>query len=247
MAFLAHIDLIRESDKSAAVKKLISQSTPDSDFFLLIVLSVLMATFGIIIDNIAVVIGSMLIAPIMSSILSLSLGLAMVDYKLIVRSTYTIVKSTVFGVTAAVVATLLFAGGEISQEIISLAEPSLIYFFIALIAGFAVSYTMVDPDLSETFVGFAITVALIPPLSIVGIGIATLDWVVISNSFLLFFINIMGIAISSLFNFKLMHLHKKKKVADIEIKKEEKRVEVEKEKAIDLKEKTVKKDLGEFG
>lgn len=240
MPFLAHIDSIREGDKSVAVKKLIDQSTPDSDFFLLIVLSILMATFGMIINNTAVVIGSMLIAPILSPILSLALGMVLSDFKLILRSFYTIIKSVIVGVIAAIVATLLFSTGEISPDILALTEPSLIYFLIAIIAGFAVSYTMVDPDLSETLAGIAITVALIPPLSVVGIGIAKFDWTIISNSLVLFSINVIGITLASLVSFSLMNLHGRKKVVEVEIKKEDKRLEVEKEKSVEFKEKISK-------
>lgn len=164
MSFLSHIDSLRESDKSHVVKKLIKDSTPDFDFFLLITLSVLMATFGMLINSAAVVIGSMLIAPILYPILGLSLGMVISDYKLIARSFYTIVKASVIGVIAATVATAFFSSSELTSEILSRTEPSLMYFLIAVIAGFAGSYTMFDPDLNVTIPGIAIAVALIPHL-----------------------------------------------------------------------------------
>jgi len=71
-------------------------------------LSVLMATFGLLLNNVAVIIGSMLIAPILYPILGVSLGITMSDSSLISRSSLTLIKSSVVGVFASFVATLFF-------------------------------------------------------------------------------------------------------------------------------------------
>ena len=77
MSLFTHLNTLSDEDKSKAVEKLITDSTPDFDFFLLMTLSMLMATFGLLIDSAAVVIGSMLIAPLLSPIFSFSLGIVM--------------------------------------------------------------------------------------------------------------------------------------------------------------------------
>ncbi len=241
MSLLAQIDRLSETDKSTAVRKLITESTPDFNFFLLVVLSILMATFGLLVDSAATVIGSMLIAPILSPILSLSLGLVMSDIKLLMRSFYTIAKASAFGIASAMVATFLFSwqgtDGLTQYEVLSRTEPSLIYLFIAIIAGFAVAYTLVNPNLNATLPGIAIAVALMPPLSVVGIGIANANWVVATGAFNMYIINIVGIILASMVSFSLMDLYGKKKVANTTIKKEEKRLEDEQKHAEKFKEK----------
>lgn len=231
MSLFAHLNTLSEADKSKAVEKLITDSTPDFDFFLLMTLSILMATFGVLIDSVAVIIGSMLIAPLLSPILSFSLGIVMSDSKLISRSFYTVVKSFVVGVIAAALATLLFSSSDsgIPGEVASRIEPSLVYFFVAVIAGFAVSYSLVRPDLNATLPGIAVAVALIPPLAVVGFGIAKFEWAIVSGSFVLFLINVIGIIFASTLSFSLMNLYVKRKVAEKTIKNEEKRLEEEKE------------------
>ncbi len=241
MSLLAQIDNLSESDKSRAVRQLITESTPDFDFFLLVVLSVLMATFGLLVDSPSIVIGSMLIAPILSPILSISLGLVMSDGKLLRRSVYTVTKASLIGIASAVLATLVFksvVGDGLTSEIISRTDPSLIYFFVAVVAGFAVSYTLAKPDLSETLPGIAVAVALIPPLSVIGIGIAKLDGDVISGSLILYLMNIIGIVFASLVSFALMNLYGKRRIADATIKKEEQRLKQEEKLAEAFKEKT---------
>lgn len=108
MSILTRFRAVNESDKSRAVEHLIAYSTPDFDFFFFTILSVLMATFGLLLDNVAVLIGSMLIAPILYPVLSLSLGLSISDFKIINRSLYAILKSLFLGVIAAFIVTLLF-------------------------------------------------------------------------------------------------------------------------------------------
>lgn len=238
MSLFFQLKKLDDADKAKAIEKLITDSTPDFDYYLLISLSILMATLGLLVNSAAIVIGSMLIAPLLSPILSLSLGIVISDGKLLSRSFSTILKSTAIGIGAAILATLFFGLGEgsVTQEVLSRTEPSLIYFLVALIAGFAVSYTMVQPDLNVTLPGIAVAVALIPPLAVVGVGIAKLDWFIVSNSFILFLINVIGIVFASMFVFSLMDVYGKKKVAEKTIKKEEQRLEKEKVEEQEFKE-----------
>ena len=240
MSLLAQIDNLSEADKSIAVKQLITESTPDFDFFLLVTLSVIMATFGLLIDSVSVVIGSMLIAPILSPILSVSLGLVMSDNKLLGRSVGTIVKASGLGIVAAMITTLLFKSlldGGYTAEIMARTIPSIAYFFIAVVSGFAVAYTLVKPDLSATLPGIAVAVALIPPLSVVGIGVATFNGDIVSGSLMLYIINVIGIIFASLVGFSLMNLYGKRKVAETAIKKEEMRLKEEEKQAEKFREK----------
>jgi uncharacterized hydrophobic protein (TIGR00271 family) len=207
---------LTNKDKSEAIKHLIKASTPRQDFFFMTVLAVLTATFGLLLNNSAVIIGSMLIAPILYPILSLSLGITMSDSKLIYRSSYTLVKSSILGVLSAAAATLLFTGRftEITPEILLRTYTSLPYVVIAIIAGLAGSFALVKPQLNETIPGIAISVALIPPLAVVGIGIAKFSWTIVSGSLLLYLVNVTGIVFASMLVFSLMDLYRKRGEAD---------------------------------
>lgn len=222
-----------EKDKDTAVERLISGSTPSQDFFLMVVLSILTATFGLLLNSSAVIIGSMLIAPILNPLLSLSMGIIMSDYKVISRSFWTIVKSVLLSITAANIASLLFSTQftAITPEIASRAQPSLTYVVIAIIAGLAASFALVKPHLSETLPGIAISVALIPPLAVTGIGVSKLNWDLISGSFLLFVVNTIGIIFASMVTFALMDFHRERKAAENTIAREDRKIEHEKEHA----------------
>jgi len=194
----------------------------------MILLSILMATFGLLIDNTAVIIGSMLIAPMLYPILGISLGVVMSDGKLISRSFYTVIKSTIISVIGAILVTWLFGADiELGREFFSRTEPTIIYATIAFISGLAASFALVKPDLSETLPGIAISVSLIPPVAAVGIGIARFDWVLASGALIMFLINIAGIIFASMTVFSLMNLYVKRTIVTKIIARE--REEMEKE------------------
>lgn len=224
---------LTNKDKSEAVERLIKGSTPSQDFFLMIILSILTAAFGLLLNNVAIIIGSMLIAPILYSVLSLSLGIIMSDIKLISRSFYTILKSVAFGAIAAALVTLLFSSQftEITPEITSRIQPTLPYVVIAIIAGLAGSFALVKPQLSETLPGIAISVALIPPIAVVGIGLARFNWTIISGSLLLFLVNTIGVVFASMITFSLMNFYVKRGEANETVEKEDRKMEREKRKA----------------
>jgi len=226
-------------DKKNAVERLISGSTPSQDFFLMIVLAILTATFGLLMNNAAIIIGSMLIAPILYPVLSLSLGIILADFHLISRSFWTIIKSLALGILASNIVTLFFSSQfpVTTEEIISRGSPSLSFLIVAIIAGFAASFALVKPQLSETLPGIAISVALIPPLAVIGIGIAKFDWNLISGSLLLFIVNTIGVIFASMLTFSLMNFHSERSEAERTVKKEDIKIQRDIKKVEKIKEK----------
>lgn len=227
---------LTEKDKNTAIQHLIMESTPRDEFFLMTVLSVIMATFGLLINSAGVIIGSMLIAPLLSPILGVSLGVVMADSRLILRSFFTIIKAIAWSLPFAVIVTLLFSSQAdlsmiLNAEILSRAEPSIISIAIAIVAGLAASFALIKPSLNATLPGVAISVAIIPPLAVTGIGIARLDWALMTDSFILFLINVIAIIFASMIVFSLMNLYVKRPVAEKVIEREDEQLEKEKEQA----------------
>lgn len=223
MSMSSLLNNFTEANKSEAVRTLIVDSTPNQAFFFMTALSVCMATVGLLINNAAVVIGSMLIAPILSPILGIAMGVVMSDRQLIGRSLLTVAKGGALSAGIAFIVTLFFPDRQqvLGPEILGRTEPSLAYLVIAVAAGLAVAFARMKPDLNETLPGVAISVALIPPLSVVGIGLALFNWSVASGAFLLFLVNIFGIVFAGLLMFSLMNLYVKRGIAATEMRRSE--------------------------
>jgi len=231
MNILARFQAMDENGKAALVRKLMESSTPDFDFFYLGGLAVFMATLGMLSNNAAIVIGSMLISPILYPILGVSLGLVMSSSTVVGRSLFTLGKSLVIGVVIAAGATAIFgsAGDNITSEVLIRTTPDLLNFFVAVIAGLGVSFALGNKEWSDALPGVAISVALIPPLAVVGIGLAEFNLEIISGSIVLLLVNLLGIVLAALVSFSMMDLYQKKDIASSTIKREEERLEKEEE------------------
>lgn len=228
MSWITRFRAIEGNGKAHAVRRLMESSTPDFDYFYMMSLSVLMVTMGLLVGSPAIVIGSMLIAPVLFPLLSFSLGISMSDYQVLSRSLYTLGKSFALSIVLAIIATLIFSNGfdysVNNTEIMSRTEPSLLYLFVAIVAGLAVSYALARPEWNEALPGIAISVALLPPLAVVGIGVAELSWEIISGSLVMLLINVIGVVAASMMTFSLMNIYQEKHIAKSTIKKEEERV-----------------------
>lgn len=220
---------LREKDKTEAVERLIAGSTPSQDFFLMIILSVLTATFGLLQQNIAVIIGSMLIAPMLYPILSMALGITITDFRLISRSFYTLLKSMTFAIIFSALATFLFSSQHAVtvSDLIKINDSTLSSVAVAVVAGLAAAFALVKPHLNETLPGTAISVTLIPPLASIGIGVAKFSPELVSSALLLFIINAACIVFVSTIVFSLMDFHAKRAEARKDVKKEDTKLERE--------------------
>lgn len=203
------INLLNEingEDKRKAIEILIDHSSPRQSYYLMVGLSIAMATMGLLLNSTAVVIGSMLIAPVLYPALSLAMGIIISDSQLIGRSFLTFGRSLLLGIVIAGVVTVIFSGQQpnITDEIIKRTEPNLLNFAVALVAGLAVAFAIAKPSINEAMPGVAISVSLVPPLAVVGVGLAKLDLTMASSALILFLVNVVGIMFSAMVMFSLM-------------------------------------------
>lgn len=222
---------LTEKEKNDAIEAIISHATPRKDFFLMLLLSVMMATFGVLLNSTVILIGSMLIAPLLYPILSFALGVIAADHTLIGRSVYTIMKSIAGALLVGFSISFLFSGREVDALALPFAitDPTapLMYAVVAAVSGFAAAFAVTKPHLNETLPGVAISVSLVPPLAIAGVALSLFDFDMFSSAMLLFIVNIIGIAFSAMIVFALLRFAVKRTVTQEVVKKEEKIVKKE--------------------
>ncbi len=181
--------------------------TPDFDFFLLVVLSAVIATLGLLTDSAAVIIGAMLVAPLMSPIIGLGLASITGDARLFRDSGVALARGGLMAILMAVV--LAFGNRylpfvtlqELPAEVLARIRPSPIDLTIALAGGMAAAFALAMPSISAALPGVAIATALMPPLCTVGIGVAMGRWDVAGGAFLLFITNTVTIAFAAMLVF----------------------------------------------
>jgi uncharacterized hydrophobic protein (TIGR00271 family) len=172
----------------------------------MLLLSVAIATFGILQDSTAVVIGAMLIAPLMTPIIGTAAGAVNGWPKRITASLGMIAA----GVSASI--GLAFVIGAWAPQLIPLASnsqvtsrvsPNIIDMGIALAAGAAGAFANVNKRVSASIAGVAIAVALVPPLGVVGLTLHAGMLGDALGAFLLFLTNLVSIILAAMIVFGL--------------------------------------------
>src|SRR5690606_18944209 len=159
------------------------------------VMSCGIATLGLLQNSAAVIIGAMLISPLMGPIIELGMSLATFDF----RSLRASLRTLAVGLTIALLTSMALVAmsplQEATTEILARTEPTLFDLLVAVFSGLAGAYATVTRK-GETIVGVAIATALMPPLAVVGYGLATGNGNVAGGAFFLFMTNLLAIALS---------------------------------------------------
>lgn len=178
-------------------------------FVVLLFLSTVIATYGVLSDSTATVIGAMIIAPLMSPILATTAALIMGQPTRAATSA-----SIVIGGVLIVIATS-FIAGILSVDVISVTHnsqisariaPSLNDLIVALAAGAAAAFAYSRFDVADSLPGVAIAIALVPPLSVVGLCLSAWELKAALGASLLFVTNLLSILLAGGAVFALLGL-----------------------------------------
>lgn len=193
-------------DRARIRAEVMESSTPQAAFYLLVVLSTIIATFGLLSNSTAVVIGAMLVAPLMGPIFGIALALATGNYRLLAKATAAEAAGVVLCIALAAVIGIAAIYPNFSPEILARTKPTLYDIFIALASGMAGAFALVDDRISPALPGVAIATALVPPLAACGLCLSAGQWDWAFGAFLLFFGNFLAIELSSALVFLLAGL-----------------------------------------
>lgn len=183
-------------DHGAVMTKVREEAGWSTHFAVMTLLSAGIAVLGLLLSSPAVVIGAMLISPLMDPIIGLGFGVATFDGREIRRAGLALVGGIVLAVAFCCLVVLLSPLQGVTGEITSRTRPNLFDLLVALFAGLAGSYAVIRGR-HGAIVGVAIATALMPPLAVMGLGLATWDWPILFGSTVLFFTNLMTIAASA--------------------------------------------------
>jgi len=164
----------------------------DGNYILLVILSTITVAIGLIEDNIAVVIGAMVIAPLLGPNLALTFATTLGHRELIVRSLRTNAVGLSITLALSYAIGLIFPFERSSEELLSRTTVGLESAALALASGAAAVLSLIT-GLSSTLVGVMVAVALLPPAATVAIMASGGDWNATIGAALLLAINIVCI------------------------------------------------------
>jgi uncharacterized hydrophobic protein (TIGR00271 family) len=173
-------------------------------WWVMLLLSVAIATFGILQDSTAVVIGAMLIAPLMTPIIGAA-GAAVNGRR---ARAITSLGMVVMGVGASIALAFIIGAWtpqliplDANAQVLSRVNPNIIDMGIALAAGAAGAFASVNKRVSASIAGVAIAVALVPPLGVVGLTIHEGMLGDAFGAFTLFLTNLVSIILAAMIVF----------------------------------------------
>jgi uncharacterized hydrophobic protein (TIGR00271 family) len=183
-----------------------------ANFTVLLALAAVIATYGVITDSTATVIGAMIVAPLMTPIMASAAAVSMGSSRRAIQS----ITLVAFGVLGVIVLSMLLTAivpGQLisltqNSQITSRVSPGLLDLIIALAAGAAGAFAMGRQEIADSIAGVAIAISLVPPLCVVGITLYAGGFTEAAGAFLLFLTNFIAILVAGTIMFGLMGLPK---------------------------------------
>ncbi len=196
MSLVSMSEQIDKSGTSQSIRKNIYFRGPN---VIILICAIIIASVGLNVNSIPVIIGAMLISPVMSPILGFGFGLGVQDDTLVKDSLRNFAVMVVISILAS---TLFFVLSPLKlehpTELLARTNPTIYDVLIALFGGFAGMLENSRKEKGMVLPGVAIATALMPPLCTVGYGISVLSWKYILGALYLFLINSIFIALATL-------------------------------------------------
>lgn len=192
------INPARDVDKTAAQNYIYSNVQFRGANVWILFFAVIIASVGLNVNSIPVIIGAMLISPLMGPIMGIGMALGINDMAFLRKSFRNLCVMTIVSIVAS---TLFFIVTPLSldepTELLARTNPTIYDVFIALFGGFAVIVEVCRKERGTAIAGAAIATALMPPLCTVGYGIANANFTYFIGALYLYFINSVFIVLAT--------------------------------------------------
>lgn len=177
---------------------------PTADFFVMSTLAASLAALGLLMDSGAIIIGAMIVAPLMTAILGMGLGVVLGDRRFLWRAGATTVRGALLAIATGMLVGLLVPGAQSTDQARAFATPSVLDLAVALVAGAAAAYAICRKEVSAALAGVAVAASLTPPLVDMGLGVSLGEPSIVWGAGLMFLANLIAIIATSGFVFLWM-------------------------------------------
>ncbi|MBR4568962.1 MAG: DUF389 domain-containing protein [Bacteroidales bacterium] len=200
-----HVNLSEDVDYSGANLSIRKNIAFKGHNVFILACAIIIASVGLNVNSIPVIIGAMLISPVMGPILGFGFGLGIRDNRLVKFSLENYLVMVAISIAAS---TLFFILSPLNlgnpSELLARTNPSIYDVLIALFGGIAGMLETSRKERGTVISGVAIATALMPPLCTVGYGISLLNWHYILGALYLFLINSIFIALATFLTTKYL-------------------------------------------
>ena len=219
---------ITSRDRYATIEDLFKRSQSDSVYYTFLFLSSVIIAAGLLFNSITVMIGGMLVTPLLTPLLLLSLGISVGEFHTIRKASILLLQSIFVVIGVSFLISIIFGGGVDSVLLGDSLRVAMLYFFVALVAGVAATFGWARKESADILPGVAVAVAFLPPLAMIGISLSGLDFETLRLALWTFTFNIVGVLLGSMIVFSLLKFYKTGRVIEHEaIHQEEQKKETQ--------------------
>lgn len=187
---------IAATDHAAVIASVCAEGDISARYNVMVMLSCGIAILGLLLSSPAVIIGAMLISPLMGPIMQFGFSLATLDYAMARRGLKALSLGTALAVALAALIVWLSPLNAVTPEILARTRPNFFDLLVAILSAVAGAYAVIKQK-GATIVGVAIATALMPPLAVVGYGLATANWAIFGGALGLYLTNMLAISLTT--------------------------------------------------
>jgi uncharacterized hydrophobic protein (TIGR00341 family) len=190
-----------EEDSASVARESLYQAVEksallDRNFAVLVALSTVVAAIGLIENNVAVVIGAMVIAPLLGPNLALALGTALGEVSLMRKALKTTLTGIGLSIALSLAVGVFWPFDLSSDELLARTDVGLDSVGLALASGAAAVLSMTT-GLPSVLVGVMVAVALLPPAATLGLMLGHGEFHLALGAALLLTVNVVCVNLAS--------------------------------------------------
>lgn len=205
MAFWNNFKIDQKIKFETSYRRLVEKAKLDFDFAFLSLAGLATCVLGFSTNSSPIIIGAMIIAPLIYSVLVLPAALVQGDKTVFLENFVSLFVEIVLGIFFCVLLSFVLGIDIHGIEFIAdLEQAKIVYFLVAAIAGSSAALSLFWPGVPEELTGVAVSVALVPPVAMIGIALANQTWGILLDSTLKLLLNLLGIIIGSLLILKFI-------------------------------------------
>ncbi|MDF2379765.1 MAG: TIGR00341 family protein [Candidatus Gracilibacteria bacterium] len=184
---------LQKKEKEKLTAHVSKESQSDQLYWVQVVLSTLIATFGLLQNSVAVIIGAMLIAPLLRPIQGVAFSLTTGKANKFFSAGKLLIWTIIISISIAALFAWIIPLRVETTEILARTSPNILDLFIAIASAIIAILALSYKKLSESIAGVAMAASLMPPLAVVGIEISLMNFSAAGGAFFLFMTNLFAI------------------------------------------------------
>lgn len=213
-SYLKIVNDVKNADRSEILSNIHNNTMLSVSYIIMLSMSAIICTLGLIMNSPAIVIGGMIIAPLMWPLMKIAAGVSLAKRNYITQATILFGASVLITLVTSFMITIISPIKVLNSEILARTQPTLLDIIVALAAGTVAALGVFQKKISSSLAGVAIATSLVPPLCVGGIGMALQNQSVAIGGIMLFIANVVSIIFIAIFVFRYFGLeaHEKNKL-----------------------------------